>query len=166
MEEYQTIRHTFEPVWDKHSAILIVGTFPSVKSRENNFYYGHPQNRFWKLLAGLYDQELPKTIEEKKSLILSCHLAVWDVISQCDIIGSSDSSIRNVVASDIAGLLAKSRIHTIAANGAKAYELYNKHQLAQTGLEAVKLPSTSPANAAWSLERLQEAWGRVLLSGR
>ncbi len=163
MEEYQTIRHTFEPVWDERSEILIVGTFPSVKSRENNFYYGHPQNRFWKMLARLYHQELPQTIEEKKALVLSRHLAVWDVISQCDIIGSSDSSIRNVVASDIAGLLAKSRIHTIAANGAKAYDLYKKHQLAQTGLEAVKLPSTSPANAAWPLERLQEAWGRVLL---
>ena len=115
------------------------------------------------MLARLYHQELPQTIEEKKALVLSRHLAVWDVISQCDIIGSSDSSIRNVVASDIAGLLAKSRIHTIAANGAKAYDLYKKHQLAQTGLEAVKLPSTSPANAAWTLERLQEAWGRVLL---
>ena len=162
MEEYQTIKHTFEPVWDQKSEILILGTFPSVKSRENHFYYGHPQNRFWKLLANIYGESVPGTIDEKKELILKHHLAVWDVIDQCDIIGSSDSSIRNVVTCDLAGLLAKSNIHTIVANGAKAYELYQKHQLPKTGLKAQKLPSTSPANAAWSLERLQEVWSAVL----
>ncbi len=162
-EEYRTIKHTFEPVWDENSKVLILGTFPSVKSRENNFYYGHPQNRFWKLLAQIYQEPVPQTIQEKKALVLRYHLAVWDVIDQCDIIGSADSSIRNVIPSDIAELLVKSSIHTIAANGAKAYELYQKHQFKQTGLEAEKLPSTSPANAAWSLEKLQEAWSRVLL---
>lgn len=163
MEGYHTIKHTFAPVWDAQSEILILGTFPSVKSRENNFYYGHPQNRFWKMLAGLYGEMAPETVDEKKILILKHHLAVWDVIDQCDIIGSSDSSIRNVIPSDVAGLLAKSRIHTIIANGAKAYELYQRCQLAQTGIKAQKLPSTSPANAAWSLERLQGAWREVLL---
>ncbi len=166
MGEYQTIRHTFEPVWDKQSEILILGTFPSVKSRENHFYYGHPQNRFWKLLAGIYQELVPETIEEKKQLILEHHLAVWDVIDQCDIIGSSDSSIRNVVPSDLAGLLAQSNIHTIIANGAKAYDLYQKHQMPVTGRNALKLPSTSPANAAWSLQRLQEVWGAVLRGSR
>lgn len=162
MDAYQTVTHTFDPVWDKQSEILILGTFPSVKSRENHFYYGHPQNRFWKLLAKIYEETVPETTDEKKSLILRRHLAVWDVISQCDIIGSSDSSIRNVVPCDIAGLLARTSIHTILANGAKAYELYEKYQLPATGLRAHKLPSTSPANAAWSLERLQQAWSAVL----
>lgn len=162
MEEYQTVKHSFEPVWNQQSEILILGTFPSVKSRENHFYYGHPQNRFWKLLAGIYGEAVPGTVDEKKELILRNHLAVWDVIYQCDIIGSSDSSIRNVVPCDLAGLLAKSSIHTVIANGAKAYELYQKHQLPKTGLKAQKLPSTSPANAAWSMGRLQEAWGAVL----
>ncbi len=163
MEEYHAIRHTFEPVWDSDSKILILGTFPSVKSRENCFYYGHPQNRFWKLLAGIYEEAVPETIDEKKALVLRHHLAVWDVISQCDIIGSSDSSIRNVVPSDLKGLLQNSGIHTVIANGAKAYELYEKHQLPVTGIKAQKLPSTSPANAAWSFGRLKEAWGAVLL---
>lgn len=165
MEEYQTIKHTFEPVWNQKSEILILGTFPSVKSRENHFYYGHPQNRFWKLLANIYRESVPETIDEKKELILKHHLAVWDVIDQCDIIGSSDSSIRNVVPCDLAALLAKSSIRMILANGAKAYELYQKHQLPKTGLKAQKLPSTSPANAGWSLERLQEVWGAVLKDG-
>lgn len=162
MEEYQTIRHTFDPVWDSQSEILILGTFPSVKSRDMQFYYGHPQNRFWKLLAEIYGQPLPGTIEEKKKLILNHHLAVWDVIGQCDIIGSSDSSIRNVVPCDLTGILEQSRIRTVIANGAKAYELYEKHQLQKTGIKAQKLPSTSPANAAWSFERLKEVWGAVL----
>ncbi len=162
MEKYQTIKHTFEPVWDKQSEVLILGTFPSVKSRENQFYYGHPQNRFWKLIAAIYGEPLPETIDEKKELILKHHLAVWDVIDQCDIIGSSDSSIRNVIPTDLSGLLEKSSIHTVIANGAKAYELYQKYQMAKTGLKVQKLPSTSPANAAWSFQRLQEEWGRVL----
>ena len=162
MEAYQTVRHTFDPVWNAQSEILILGTFPSVKSRENHFYYGHPQNRFWKLLANIYEELVPQTIDDKKQLILKHHLALWDVIDQCDIIGSSDSSIRNVIPCDLAGLLARSSIHTVIANGAKAYSLYEKHQLPKTGLKAQKLPSTSPANAAWSLERLQQAWGAVL----
>ncbi len=162
MEGYHTIKHTFAPVWDEDSRILILGTFPSVKSRENNFYYGHPQNRFWKLLAGIYHETVPETVDEKKALILKHHLAIWDVVDQCDIIGSSDSSIRNVVPSNIAGLLAKSSIRVVLANGAKAFELYRRFQLAQTGIEAHKLPSTSPANAAWSMERLQEEWSRAL----
>lgn len=166
METYQTVKHTFDPVWDRHSEILILGTFPSVKSREQNFYYGHPQNRFWKLIAAVYEESVPETIEEKKKLILRHHLAVWDVIGQCDIIGSSDSSIRSVIPCDLAGLLKETQIHTVIANGAKAYELYGKYQLPQTGIPAQKLPSTSPANAAWSLERLKEAWGRVLLRER
>ena len=164
MGEYQRVKHTFEPVWNRQSEILILGTFPSVKSRENHFYYGHPQNRFWKMIAGIFQEPVPDTTEEKKELILRHRLALWDVIDECDIAGSADSSIRNVVASDIAGLLTRSGIHTIIANGARAYELYQKHQLPQTGIQAYKLPSTSPANAAWSFQRLQEAWSAVLIT--
>ncbi|MDE7312083.1 MAG: DNA-deoxyinosine glycosylase [Eubacterium sp.] len=165
MERYKTIRHTFEPVWNQKSEILILGTFPSVKSRENQFYYGHPKNRFWKLLANIYKEPVPETIDAKKELVLKHHLAVWDVIGECDIVGSSDSSIRNVVPNDLTGLLEKSSIHTILANGAKAHSLYQKHQQPKTGMAAHKLPSTSPANAAWTLERLKEAWSAVLLQG-
>jgi len=163
MEQYKTIKHTFEPVWNEQSEILILGTFPSVKSRENQFYYGHPQNRFWKLLAGIYEEPVPETVDAKKELILKHHLAVWDVIGQCDITGSSDSSIRNVIPADIAGLLAKTSITAIFGNGNKACELFQKYTapaltaLAQTSA-IQKLPSTSPANAAWRLDRLCAHW--------
>lgn len=166
MNQYETVTHTFAPVWNKHSKILILGTFPSVKSREMQFYYGHPQNRFWKMLAQIYKESVPSSIEEKKRLILNHELAIWDVIAKCDILGSSDSSIRNVVINNIAGLVEKSQIHTIVANGAKAFELYEKYQLKHTGIPAKKLPSTSPANAAWKLERLVKEWGDALISNR
>lgn len=150
----QHVCHTFEPVWDTNSRVLILGTFPSVKSRENHFYYGHPQNRFWKMIAQITKSKLPETIEEKKKLLLTNHIAIWDVIASCDIIGSSDSSITDVVPNDIAGLLADTNIQTILANGKKAAELYNRYIYPQTKLPIVTMPSTSPANAAWSLDRL------------
>ena len=161
--DYQTITQPFEPVWDMQSEILILGSFPSVLSRKNAFYYGNPQNRFWKMLAGIYGEAVPESIEEKCALILSHHLAVWDVIESCEIIGSSDSSIRNVVPADIAGLMKKAPIKTIICNGGKSYEVYRRYQEAQTGIRAIKLPSTSPANAAWSLERLINTWAEILL---
>ncbi len=160
MKEYKSLTHTFAPVYDENSEVLILGTFPSVKSRENNFYYGHPQNRFWKVIAAVTGSEVPETIEEKKKLLIANHIAIWDVIKSCDIIGSSDSSIKNVVANDIAGLLAQTNIRTIIANGATAERLYNTYALPQTGVPIIKLPSTSPANAAWGLERLCEEWGK------
>ena len=127
--EYTHIKHEFEPVFDKNSKILVLGTLPSVKSRENNFYYGHPQNRFWKLIAALCDEDIvPQTIEEKKQMLLRNHIAVWDVISECDIIGSSDSSIKNVVPVDLSVILDNADIDRIYANGGKAYELYMKYQ--------------------------------------
>lgn len=161
-EKYESLTHTFEPVYDRNSEFLILGTFPSVKSRENNFYYGHPQNRFWKVIAAVTKSEVPLTIEEKKKLLLVNHIAIWDVVKSCDIIGSSDSSIRNVVANDIAGLLKKTNIKTIVANGATAERLYNTYALSRTDMPVIKMPSTSPANAVWSLERLCEEWGKVL----
>ena len=156
--EYEHIEHTFVPVYDADSEVLILGTLPSVKSRENHFYYGHKQNRFWKVMADLCDELVPETIEEKKAMLLAHHIALWDVIQSCDIKGSSDSSIKNVVPTDIRQLLAESKITGIYANGNKAGELYRKYQLPLTGREAVVLPSTSPANAAWSLLKLCEAW--------
>lgn len=160
--EYEHIEHTFAPVYDAASEVLILGTLPSVKSRENHFYYGHKQNRFWKVLAKLCDEPVPETVEEKKKMLLAHHIAVWDVIQSCDIKGSSDSSIRNVEPTDIRRLLAESQIARIYANGNKAGELYRKYQLPLTSIEATVLPSTSPANAAWSLERLCEVWREAM----
>lgn len=154
----EQVTHTFAPVYDENSRILILGTFPSVKSRENHFYYGHPQNRFWKVTAALTNSPVPGSIGEKKEMLLAGHIAVWDVIASCRIEGSSDSSIRDVVPNDIAGLLRKTDIRAVFCNGGKAYELYEKYCRQQCGREAIKLPSTSPANAAWSLERLTMSW--------
>ena len=162
MGEYSHISHTFLPVYDENSELLILGSFPSVKSREQGFYYGHPQNRFWKVLAAVCACEVPQTIEEKKAMLLCHHIAIWDVIDSCDIIGSSDSSIKNVVSADIAGLLLKTNITRIFANGKTAGNLYKKFCEESAGIQAVVLPSTSPANAAFSLEKLVECWRKEL----
>ncbi len=161
MTKSERITHDFTPVYDKNSQILILGSFPSVKSRENQFYYGHPQNRFWKVLARLMEKEIPTTIEEKKQFLLSHKIAIWDVISSCRIEGSSDSSIRDVEVSDFSKILAETSIKTIFVNGNKAYELYKKYAEEKTGIKAIKLPSTSPANAAWNLERLCVSWAAI-----
>ena len=162
--EYQHLQHTFEPVFDTESRILILGSFPSVKSRENNFFYGHPQNRFWKVMANVLNWKVPVTIEEKKEMLLSNHVAVWDVIASCSIQGSSDTSIKDVVVNDFSRILEHSKVERIYANGGKAYELYAKYAEKLTGIKAIKLPSTSPANASWSLERLTEAWRTLIRS--
>ena len=156
------IEHPIEPVYDADSQILILGSFPSVKSRESGFFYGHPQNRFWKVLAAVTSQEVPQTIEEKRNFLLRNHIAVWDVIQSCTITGSSDSSIKNVVANDLSRILDRAAIRQIYVNGRKAEQLYQKYIYPETRIEAVCLPSTSPANAAWSLERLCEAWKDIL----
>ena len=161
MSEYENVTHNFSPVWDEQSRILILGTFPSVKSRENHFYYGHPQNRFWKVLAALTDWEVPQTIEEKKAMLLANHIAIWDVIASCDIEGSSDSSIKNAVPNDFSFILKTAPIRQIYTNGGTAYKLYHKYCEKVTGFEAVKLPSTSPANASYSLERLISQWNQI-----
>lgn len=152
------VEHGFGPLWDEHSQILILGSMPSVKSREQGFYYGHPQNRFWKVLAAVTGQAVPETIEEKKAFLLRQKIALWDVIASCEIEGSSDSSIRDAEANDIAWLLGQTGIQRIFVNGGKAAELYDKLVLPQTQRKAVRLPSTSPANAAWSVKRLVQAW--------
>ncbi|MDY3972042.1 MAG: DNA-deoxyinosine glycosylase [Clostridia bacterium] len=147
--------HTIEPVYDENSRILILGSFPSVKSREANFFYGHPQNRFWRVVSAVMGEECPKTIAEKKEFLLRNHIAVWDVIASCDIEGSSDSSIKNVTPNDLSKIYVKSEIKKIFTNGNTAYKLFLKYN---KGKNAVKLPSTSPANAAFTLERLIESW--------
>ena len=156
--EYQSLKHTFDPVFNEKSKILILGSFPSVKSRENQFFYGHPQNRFWKVMASVLNWDVPETIEEKKEMLLTNHVAVWDVIASCSIIGSSDTSIKDVVVNDFSRILENSKVEHIYVNGGKAYELYHKYAEKITGMKAVKLPSTSPANASWNLEKLQKAW--------
>ena len=159
--EYQTIIHPIEPLYDASSEKLILGSLPSVKSREAMFFYGHPQNRFWKLLALLYDEETPVTIEEKKRLALSHHIAMWDSIHSCEIIGSSDSSVRNVVPNDLSLILSNSKVERIFCNGALSYKIYMKYIFPVTGIKATKLPSTSPANAAFSLDRLARSWSVI-----
>lgn len=159
MPEYEHICHTFEPVYDEKSKILILGSLPSVKSRETGFYYGHPQNRFWKVLAAILSCPVPVTIEEKKEMLLAHHIAVWDVIESCDIIGSSDSSIKNVVPADIGTVLQKTAVRKIFANGKKAESLYRQYIFPKTKVSVTALPSTSPANAACSLEKLVDVWG-------
>ena len=150
--------HTIEPVYNSDSRVLILGSFPSVKSREQQFFYGHPQNRFWRVVAGVFDCPVPQNVPEKKALLLGHGIAVWDVIASCTISGSSDASIRDVVPNDISGILEEADICKIYANGAKSYELYQKYIYPQTKREIEKLPSTSPANAVFSYERLLEAW--------
>ena len=141
--------------------MLILGSFPSVKSREQNFFYGHPQNRFWKVVAAVFDQPLPQTIDDKKHLILSNGLALWDSIASCEITGSSDASIKNARANDIGMILRNCSINRIYCNGRKSHELYQKYIEPQTGRKAICLPSTSPANAQWTLEKLIEAWAVI-----
>lgn len=154
--------HTIDPVWDKNSKVLILGSFPSVKSREEGFFYGHKQNRFWRVLASVCDCSVPESIEEKKKLLLSNNIAVWDVIHSCDIVGSSDSSIKNVVPNDIGTIIKNSKVERIFTNGKKADELYRKYIERQVGITAVCLPSTSPANAAWTLDKLCTEWQQII----
>lgn len=156
--EYEHIVHGFAPVWDARSRVLVLGTLPSVKSREAQFYYGHPRNRFWKLLALLFDAPEPQSVEEKKTLLLRSGVALWDVVRECDIRRSADGSIRNAVPNDILPILQGAPIRAIYANGARAKELYDRLILPATRREAIRLPSTSPANAACPLEALAEAW--------
>lgn len=157
------VTHPFPPLYDKNSKILILGSFPSVKSREQLFFYGHPQNRFWKVIANVFGDEVPTTIEEKKVLLRRHHIALWDVIKSCDIEGSSDSSISGVVPNDLSEIFARADIQKIIVNGKTAEKYFNKYTRDAIGKDAICLPSTSPANAAWSLERLAETYNKELV---
>lgn len=156
------VTHPFPPLYDKNSTILILGSFPSVKSREQLFFYGHPQNRFWKVIANVFGDSVPTTIQEKKDLLRKHHIALWDVIKSCDIEGSSDSSISGVVPNDLSEIFAGADIQKIIVNGKTAEKYFNKYTRDVIRKDAICLPSTSPANAAWSLDRLTEAWGKHL----
>lgn len=155
------ICHPIDPVWNDDSKVLILGSFPSVKSRETMFFYGHPQNRFWRVLSAVLNVETPQTIDEKKALLIARKIAIWDVIASCEIRGSADSSIRNVVPNDIGMIIEHSKIQRVFVNGGTAAQLYNRYLLPTVGVTATKLPSTSPANAAWSFERLCTEWRSV-----
>ncbi len=162
--EAEHIVHPFPPLYDRESRILILGSLPSVKSREQMFFYGHPQNRFWPLMAALYDEPVPGGIGEKTAFVLRHHIALWDAIYSCDITGSSDSSIRNVTPTDLRPILAESRIERVFCNGRTSWNCYHRHQEKELGMEAALLPSTSPANAAWTMDKLKSAW-KVILDG-
>ena len=154
----ENVKHEIPPSYNQNSKILILGSFPSVKSRESQFFYHHPQKRFWKVLSSVLDKDTPITIDEKKDFLLDNNIALWDVIASCDIEGSSDSSIKNVVANDLIKIIDTCDIKQIFCNGGKSFELYKKYCEKNTNLKAIKLPSTSPANARFSLEKLINEW--------
>lgn len=156
------LTHPIKPIYNSESEILILGTFPSVKSREQGFFYGHPQNRFWKVIARIYDCDAPVTITEKTAFLLDKHIALWDIIKSCEITGSSDSSIKNVQPNDISEIISNSQVKRIFLNGKKAQQLYKKYIEDHIKTEAVCLPSTSPANASFSEDRLYEVWKRAI----
>lgn len=155
------ILHPIPPVYDKDSKVLILGSFPSVRSREEGFFYGHPQNRFWKVAAKVFGEKTPETTEDKKAFLIRNRIALWDVIGSCEIEGSSDSSIRNVSVNDLSVILKAADIQAVFLNGRKAEQLYKKYLFPAYERDAVCLPSTNPANAAWSLDRLTAAWKAI-----
>lgn len=157
----KSIEHPFEPLYGRESRILILGSFPSVRSREQMFYYGHPQNRFWKVIAAVLNKDEPESVEDKKTLILDNGLALWDSIASCEITGSYDSSIRKATANDLSIIIDNSKVEKIYCNGRKSHELYHKYIECDTGIQAVCLPSTSPANAQWKYEDLVDAWSVI-----
>ena len=159
----ERIEHPFPPVVDENCRILILGSFPSVKSREDGFFYGHPQNRFWRMLAAVFCEDAPADIPAKKALLLRHRIALWDVIASCEITGSSDATIKNAVPVDIARVLDAAPIERVLCNGSLAHKLYQRHLEPLTGIRANALPSTSPANAACNLEKLTAAWRDALL---
>lgn len=156
------IDHPFPPVVDEDCRVLILGSFPSVKSRADGFFYGHPQNRFWRVLAAVYGEPVPQDISAKKALLLRHHIALWDVVASCEITGSSDATVKNAVPVDIARVTDTAPIRRVLCNGALAGKLYARHLEGTVSLKADVLPSTSPANAAWTLDKLIAAWKSAL----
>ena len=157
------IVHPIEPFYQENSKILILGSFPSVKSREQMFFYGHSQNRFWRVISSIFGEKVPNSIEEKKKLLENNGIALWDVIHSCEITGSSDSSIKDARPNDISKILKSANIQKIFVNGKTAKVHYDKYIKNEIGREAICLPSTSPANAAWSLDKLIDAWSQIKL---
>ena len=158
MCKHQTITHPLKPLFQADSKILILGSFPSVKTREYGFFYGHPQNRFWPLLERIFNVKLSIDIEERRAFLLKHNIAVYDVIYQCDIIGSSDANIQNVIPSDLSRIFNEADIKKVFCNGGTSYRFYKKYQEKKTGFKAIQLPSTSPANARYSIDDLYSQW--------
>ena len=154
--------HPFPPLFDEHSRLLILGSFPSVKSRGNMFFYGHPQNRFWRVVSSVFGDSVPASVSEKKQLILGNHLALWDSIAFCEVTGTSDTSIRSVIPNDLHIILDHAHIERIYCNGRNSHDIYTRLIEPMTGRKAECLPSTSPANAQWTTQRLTEAWSVIL----
>ncbi|NLC19891.1 MAG: DNA-deoxyinosine glycosylase [Clostridiales bacterium] len=155
------IEHPIPPVYNQDSKILILGSFPSVKSRKGGFFYHHPQNRFWRVISQVFSQPLPQSIDDKRRMLLDLKLALWDVIQSCEIEGSADSSIKNVIPNDLTQILDAADIRQIVCNGGTSHRLYMKYIYPKTGIIPLKLPSTSPANAACSLDKLVLAWSQL-----
>lgn len=163
-EKYQseTVLHTFEPVFDSRSRILMLGTMPSPKSRETGFYYGHPRNRFWRVLADVLEEAMPETIEEKRALALQHRIAIWDVLAGCEIRGADDGSIKNPSPNDLSVILDQAPVRAVFTTGTKADELYKKYLSAQTGIPSIRLLSTSPANCRTGYEALKDNYKQIL----
>ena len=155
------VTHEFGAFFDEESRVLILGTIPSPKSREQGFYYGHPQNRFWKVLSDVLDKKTPQTVEERQIFLKENHIALWDVLESCEIKGASDVSIRNARPNDMNEILQVADIQAIFVAGTKAAKLYKKLCLPTCGVEAIQLPSTSPANCGCSDEKLREAYSQI-----
>lgn len=160
--KYQTIVHPLQPLYKEDSKILILGSFPSVKTREYGFFYGHPQNRFWQLMEKIFNENLSTEIDERRSFLIGHKIAVYDSIFQCDIIGSSDSSIKNVIPSDLSIVFKNANIKQVFCNGGTSYKYYKKYHAKKTGIDGIQLPSTSPANARYSLDDLIREWRLIL----
>ena len=158
-----TVTHEIQPVFDSRSRVLLLGTMPSPASREQGFYYGHPQNRFWRVLAAIFNEPAPRTIEEKRDMLLRHHVALWDVLASCEIEGASDASIRDAQPNDLARIFDVADIRAVFATGTKAGELYHKLVEPTLGVPCTTLPSTSPANAKMKLDNLADAYGKALL---
>ena len=158
----ENVKHEIPPIFDKNSKILVLGSFPSVKSRESQFFYHHPQNRFWKILAHIYNEDIPISLNDKKSFLTKHKIALWDVINSCTIIGSSDSSIKNVIVNDIKPLIDKTEIKYIYTLGYKAYSWYNKYLLNDMKINAVYLPSSSPANASIKYKNIINEYKKIV----
>lgn len=159
--EYVHITHKIEPVFDKNSRVLILGTLPSPKSREKMFYYGHPQNRFWRVLSEVLDEKLPESTEDKIIMLKKNGIALWDTIGECDICGAADSSIKNAAPTDLSRIFNTADIKMIFTTGATAYKYYCRYQRSKAGMDAVCLPSTSPANARWTKDMLVKEYAII-----
>lgn len=157
------VYHEFGPLFDKNSRVLVLGTIPSPKSREQGFYYGHPRNRFWKILAQVFGEPKPDSIEEKRALALNHHVALWDVLASCTIRGAEDASIKDAVPNDLDVILSQSDIKAIFTTGVKAAALYHKYCEPKTGISCIRLPSTSPANCAMGDGQLLEEYKKIRL---